>query len=82
MSFIQKIAGRTAPSEFPEVPYPFCDNSTQERWNEARRDHTADVADRMRPGVTRLIESDPAAHAMADQFEAEFLDTARRGRRG
>ncbi len=82
MSFIQKITGLTAPSEVPEVAYPFCDSSTQERWDETRRGHIKHVADEMRPGVARLIESDPSAHAMADQFEAEFLDTARRGRRG
>jgi len=82
MSFIQKITGLVAPSEIPEVPYPFCDISTQERWNDARREHTARIADRMRAGVARLVDSDPAVHAMADQFEAEFLDTAKRGRRG
>ncbi len=82
MSFIQKITGLQAPSELPEVPYPFCDISTQERWNDVRREHTARVAERMRPGAARLTDADPAAHAMADQFEAEFLDTAKRGRRG
>lgn len=82
MSFIQNVTGLTAPSEVPEVAYPFCDSSTQERWDETRRIHTEHVTERMRPGVARLIESDPAAHAMADQFEAELLDTAKRGRRG
>lgn len=82
MSFIQKITGLQAPSELPEVAYAFCDTDTQERWDETRRKHTEHVERELRPGIERRMSTDPAAHAMADQFEAEFLDTAKRGRRG
>ncbi len=85
MSFIQKITGLQAPSEvakFIDDVYPFCDQTTREDWNGVVREHTAKVVERMRPGVARFVDADPAAHALADQFEAEFLDTAKRGRRG
>jgi len=85
MSFIQRVTGLQAPSEvakFIDDVYPFCDTSTREDWNGVVREHTAKVERALRPGIDQRIKNDPAAHAMADQFEAEFLDSARRGRRG
>ena len=85
MSFIQNVTGLQAPSEvakFIDDVYPFCDQTTREDWNGVVREHTAKVERVLRDDTRRFVDADPAAHAMADQFEAEFLDTARRGRRG
>lgn len=85
MSFIESVTGLQAPSEvarFIDDVYPFCDQTTRDDWNGVVREHTAKVARRLHDAVTQRVASDPATLALADQFEAELLDTAKRGRRG
>ena len=85
MSFIQRITGLYAPSEVRKTftaTYPFPDTSTREDWEGFVREHEAKVADRLHDAVSARVSADPSTLALVDQFEAELLDTARRGRRG
>ncbi len=39
------------------------------------------IAARLHAAVSARVAADPASNALLDQFEAELVDTARRGRR-
>lgn len=41
----------------------------------------ARLANKLRGAVSARVSTDPAVLALSDQFEAELVDTARRGRR-
>lgn len=85
MSIIQTLTGHRPPSElrkFFHDSYPFPDVSTRENWEGFVQQEESKIAGRIHDDATRFVDADPLVRLMADEMEAELLDTARRGRRG
>jgi len=85
MTFVHDTTGQLAPSEVEKIftsTYPYPDATTRDDWTGFVREHTAKVANRFHDAVSARVSAEPGLIALTDQFEAELLDTARRGRRG
>lgn len=60
---------------------PGFDPDLRESYEAALHTEMEPIAARLHAAVSARVTADPRSSALADQFEAELVDTARRGRR-